>query len=362
MSIRVSGRSADQSLPPAVLPALLLLVVAGLGLSACSDTAPVGTSPAATVAGAEITDQQVADAAAIYRFIAGVNQQPCGTAEGGESQESACNRFALSNLIQFEVTEAYAAEHQISADDKDIDSALSGLDEQYGAETVDAQLAQNGVTRDQLRELARDLFVAREVSQAVTADQLGDEQLRQEYQRNIARYTTVEVDHILVKTEAEARDVYRQVTASDSTREDFLALAKQVSIDPTVKQNSGSLPSSNAGQYVPEFANAAVALRPGEISEPVQTQYGWHVIRLESMQVTPFEQARDQILQAQSTTVFNGWLRGQLGEDLLQVNPRYGRFDVETLTVVRISSTDPNAMPTPSQDAAASVVPSAPPG
>ena len=341
--------------------AVLVVVVAGLALS-CSASAPVGTSPAATVSGAEITDQQVADAAAIYRFISGVNQQPCGTPEGGESEESACNRFALSNLIQFEVTDAYATEHQIAANDKDVDSALSGLDQQYGEKTVDTQLAQNGVSRDQLRELARHLFVAREVSQAVTAEQLGDEQLREEYQRNIARYTTVQVDHILVKTEAEAQDVYRQVTAAGFTRDDFLALAKQVSIDPTVKQNSGSLPSSSAGQYVPEFANAAMALKPGEISEPVQTQYGWHVIRLEDKQVTPFEQARDQILQTQSTTVFNDWLRGQLGEESLEVNPRYGRFDVESLTVVRIGSTDPNATPSPSEATAPSAVPTTPPG
>jgi parvulin-like peptidyl-prolyl isomerase len=213
-----------------------------------------------------------------------------------------------------------------------------------------------------LRELARHLFLAQEVANAVTADQIGDDQLRQEYQRNIADYTTVAVDHILLKTEPEANDVYRQVTAPGSTRDDFLALAKQVSTDPTVKQNGGSLPMSSAGQYVAEFASAAVALSSGEISQPVQTQYGWHVIRLEEKQVTPFAQARDQILQTESATVFNDWLRDQLGDDRLQVNPRYGRFDVETLMVVRISSTDPSASPS-AQDVPASVVtPGAPAG
>ena len=342
---------------------LPLAAVIAVSATACSETAPAGTSPAATVAGGEITDQEVADAAALYRFVAGVNQQQCGVAEGDESQESACNRYALSNLIQFEVTDAYAAGNQIVPDDEQIDSAISGLDSQLGKDVVDTQLAVSGVSRDQLRELARHLFLAQEVASDVTADQIGEEQLRQDYERNVADYTTVEVDHILLKTESEADDVYRQVTAPDFMRDDFLALAKLVSTDPTVKQNSGTLPSSSAGQYVPEFANAAVALAPGEISEPVQTQYGWHVIRLNDKQIIPFAEARDQILQTESATVFNDWLRSQLGEDQLQVNPRYGRFDVETLTVARISSTDPNATPSVGQDVPASIAtPGAPAG
>ena len=66
----------------------------------------------------------------------------------------------------------------------------------------------------------------------------------------------MQVDHIFVKTKAEAEDVYAQVTAPGATEKDFLALAKQVSIDPSVKQNSGSLGSAVASTYTPEFAAA----------------------------------------------------------------------------------------------------------
>ena len=104
--------------------------------------------------------------------------------------------------------------------------------------------------------------------------------LRQQYEDDIASYTTVQVDHILVKTKAEADEVYAQVTAPGATEQDFLDLAKEVSIDPSAKQNSGSLGSAVASTYVPEFAAAAIALEPGEISKPVKTQFGWHVIRM----------------------------------------------------------------------------------
>ena len=94
------------------------------------------------------------------------------------------------------------------------------------------------------------------MQRAVAADKPPDADLRQQYQDGLASYTTVQVDHILVKTKAEADDVYAQVTAPGATEQDFLDLAKQVSIDPSAKQNSGSLGSAVASTYVPPFAAA----------------------------------------------------------------------------------------------------------
>ena len=77
----------------------------------------------------------------------------------------------------------------------------------------------------------------------------------------------MQADHILVKTEAEAQDVYQQVTAPGAhRRDDFLALAKQVSIDPSAKQNAGSLGSAVASTYVPEFGR-----RGGRRSSPARS-------------------------------------------------------------------------------------------
>ena len=151
----------------------------------------------------------------------------------------------------------------------------------------------------------------------------------------------MQVDHILVKTKAEADEVYAQVTAPGATEQDFLDLAKEVSIDPSAKQNSGSLGSAVASTYVPEFAAAAIALEPGEISKPVKTQFGWHVIRMVKKDVQSFEDVKAQLLDVQtrrprcSTT---GWsIRSSGGA--VDINPKYGRFDEETLQVQRISST-----------------------
>ena len=305
-----------------------------------------GEPPAARLGDVEITDTQVTETAQLFRFLSSIGQQPCGQSAGeGDSEAAACNRLALTNLLQFSVANAYAAEHEIEPAAEDVDGAISQLEQQLGPDAFEQQLADAGTTREELRGLARDFSVLRQVATAVAAEELGPDEIRARYERDIANYTTVEVDHILVETQEEADEIYEQVTARGSTRDDFLALAEERSIDPSAAQNSGSLGSAPASTYVPEFANAALALDPGEISEPVETEFGWHVVRLEGAQVTPFADARAQIVDQAAAEVFPTWLRGQL--EGVEVNPRYGRFDPETLQVERIASTDPDASPTP---------------
>jgi parvulin-like peptidyl-prolyl isomerase len=327
------------------MPRLRVFVVAVLAVSlvaACAAARP----PAAKVGDAEITDEQVRDTAELFRFLSSVAQQPCGEVTGaGDTEAAACNRVALLNLIEFQVSNAYAAQNDITASEEEIDAAVEQIEQQIGTDPFERQLAETGATREELRDLARNFSVLRQVATAVTQGELGPDEIRARYERDIARYTTIQVDHVLVRTEREAQEIYAQVTAPGATREDFLAIANERSIDPNAAPTSGSLGSAVASTYVPEFADAALALEPGEISQPLQTDFGWHVIRLEDAQVTPFAQARERILQDAAPEVFAGWLRRELAD--LEVNPRYGRFDPETLTIVRVDSTDPSASPSP---------------
>jgi parvulin-like peptidyl-prolyl isomerase len=188
------------------------------------------------------------------------------------------------------------------------------------------------------------------VAKAITADTLGEQELQKRYQQQIATFTTLHVDHILVDSEAKAQAIYDQVTAPGFTLKEFQALAKKESSDPGAPQDGGELTLA-AGDLVPEFADAALALDNGEISQPVQTQYGWHVIWKIDEQVTPFEQARDQILQGAQSDEFGAWMRAQSADGQITVNPSFGRFDDQQLQVVRITSTDPSATASPSADA-----------
>jgi len=106
----------------------------------------------------------------------------------------------------------------------------------------------------------------------------------------------VNARHILVDSEAEAKAIIGQIKAGG----DFAALAKQHSKDPGGAQG-GDLGFFKKDEMVPEFATAAFALKPGQVSpDPVHTQFGRHVILVvERRQAEPpsFEQARDELRQ-----------------------------------------------------------------
>jgi foldase protein PrsA len=308
-------------------------------LVACGGATP----PAATIAGVDLTDEQLAHEKDLFGFLSGLEQQPCGTKEDGETQDAACSRIALTNVIQERFAADYAEANGIVVSDADVTSTLKQLDDSLGKKTVNDQLDQNDLTREDLNGLARRILLFGRVQRAVTEDRVPQAELEKLYQDGILDYTTVQVQHILVDTKAEAQDVYAQVSAPGATEQTFTDLAKEVSIDPSAAENGGSLGSAAVSQYVEPFATAAVALQPGEISEPVRTEFGWHVIRMVDKQVQSFDEVKASLIDSRSIEEFNAWMREQVETEGVDVNPKYGRFDIETLQVVRISSTQPDA-------------------
>jgi parvulin-like peptidyl-prolyl isomerase len=324
-------------LPLAIIPALALVA------TACGDTA---TAPAAAhVLGTDVTDAQLASTAGVFKALFGLQQASCGELSGdGDTEAAACNRYSLGALIQFRLAERYANGNGVAVTDADLTSAIDGFESQVGKDTLATQLEANGVSHDDFAQLVRQSLLENQVSQQLAVQNADDAKLRSRYEQNLIPFTTLTVDHILVKTEAEADRVYQEVTPPGATRNDFLALAKRVSIDPSAKQNSGALPATPASQFDEGFARAAIALAPGEISHPVHTQYGWHVIHLVDKQVAPFEQARGQLVsQQEQVDAFTAWVHEQLATGQIDVNPSFGRFDPDSLQVVRITSTDPSA-------------------
>jgi peptidyl-prolyl cis-trans isomerase C len=104
----------------------------------------------------------------------------------------------------------------------------------------------------------------------------------------------VHARHILVETEDEAKAIASELKKGT----DFAELAKQKSKDPGAAAEGGDLGYFTKDQMVPEFAETAFRLEKGQLSDPVKTQFGWHVIRVEDKRdrpVPPFEQVKDQI-------------------------------------------------------------------
>jgi peptidyl-prolyl cis-trans isomerase C len=115
--------------------------------------------------------------------------------------------------------------------------------------------------------------------------------------------------HILVGSEELAKEIADKLAKGG----DFAALAKEHSVDAGSKENGGMLGFFGKGQMVPQFEQAAFALEKGQLSKPVQSQFGWHIIKVEDKRQKPpptFDQVKDQILgslmKSQAQTVLAG--------------------------------------------------------
>ncbi len=107
----------------------------------------------------------------------------------------------------------------------------------------------------------------------------------------------VKARHILVETEDEARELLERFNRGD----EFADLAKEASRDPGTKDNGGLLGFFSRGQMVPQFEEAAFALKAGEVSPPVQSRFGWHLIKVEERREKPlpqFDDVKDRILNS----------------------------------------------------------------
>jgi peptidyl-prolyl cis-trans isomerase C len=202
----------------------------------------------------------------------------------------------------------------------DIAEAAEGLPEQYRAmpqnvlfplltdqlidrAAVAALARKQGLDRDPavLRQIARatesaleNALMSRDIGPTISEDAI-----RARYDRDIAGKPgegEVHARHILVATEADAVKVLAELKAGG----DFAAIAKARSSDPGAA-NGGDLGFFKKGDMVPEFAEMAFSLKPGETAaKPVKTQFGWHVIKVEERRDAPaasFEQSHDELRQ-----------------------------------------------------------------
>ncbi|MDI3256766.1 MAG: peptidylprolyl isomerase [Kyrpidia sp.] len=197
-------------------------------------------------------------------------------------------------IVMHDVLEPKAKQEGITVDDKDVASTATQYRQQliryvYGSDdALNKKMAELGLTDDDLRALATDDLL----SQKYFAKHLtvSDEEVQAYYNDHPADYTVAKVAHILVKTKQEAE----QVKARLEKGEPFDKVAKEVSLDPS-KDQGGVLPEGPLSQWVAPFQEAALRLPVGQISDPVQTQFGWHIIRVDSRTVEPLSQVKDQV-------------------------------------------------------------------
>jgi foldase protein PrsA len=309
----------------------LVLATLAVTVSACgggSDEVPSGAI--AVVNGTEIPktelDQLLAQAKKGYET------QSQEFPKAGTPEYQSIQTQYVAYLVELEEFRQAADDLGVEVTEKDIDAAeneviksrFDGKRSEY-----EKALKQQGFTAEQYREKALEVSaLSKKIFDEVTKDvKVSEADVFQYYTENQSQYGTPEsrdVRHILIAekdgdqvdfaaSKAKADDIYAQLQGGA----DFAALAKANSADPGSKDAGGKLTISR-GQTVPEFDKVSFELDKGELSKPVKTQYGYHVIEAVSdvrkAKITPLGKVRASIkatlLQQKRNEEMQAWVEG----------------------------------------------------
>jgi parvulin-like peptidyl-prolyl isomerase len=243
----------------------------------------------------------------------------------GTKQYSALVAQAMQFLTQRCEFNQKADQLGIKVSDADVEKQLATIKAQYFGkggkcdatceQKYQTQIAKQGLTEKQVREDVRASVVQNKLYTKVTDGvTVSDNEISDYYKKNSLQYVQPEsrdVRHILVKKKALADQLYKQLKNGAN----FAALAKKYSQDPGSKSTGGKLTISK-GRQVPEFDKSAFSLKVHELSKPVKTQYGWHIIQaltpIKKATKTPLSQVsaaiRQQLLQQKKQTAMKNWV------------------------------------------------------
>lgn len=238
--------------------------------------------------------------------------------ETGTPEFEQLRQAIVRSLVEQKQFEVGAAELGIEVTDQEVDERLQELKEQFfegDEEKYQEELENQGLSERQVRDDVRSRLLSEKIFEEVTKDvEVTDQVVEDYYEQNRGQFETPAtrvVRHILVKRRARAQELYEQIRGGAN----FAQLARRFSEDPASKDQGGRF-EAQKGATVPPFDRTAFSLETGELSEPVKTQFGWHVIEAVSAtkpaSTRPLseveEEIRRQLLQQTQNDAMNAWV------------------------------------------------------
>lgn len=325
-----------------LLSLVALACALALGTAACGDD--VISSAAAEVNGKEIS-QDALDAeldairgnARYLEFLQSQGAQVFGDGERAFNADFV--RQILTRQIYLELVHQEARRQKLEVGEEQLDAVRGDVASEVGGPEI-LEAFDEAYQRTLLRRSAE----VTALQQSLSDVEVDDAAIRAFYDENQGLFVQTCGRHILFavvgpngqvqtqQTEAQSGDLLAQATAAKAridAGEDFTALAAELSKDQSNASDGGNLGCQMAGQFVPEFETAMDALQPGQVSGPVKTQFGYHLIKVDSREPAAFEEVSDQIRQqllSQSSAGLGAFLSQALTDADVEINPRFGRF------------------------------------
>jgi foldase protein PrsA len=241
-----------------------------------------------------------------------------------------------------------AEEEGVSISEADVNTRLDQLKQQVAAQggNFEQALKERNLTEATLRNQLRVQVAAEKVSAKLVPGP-SDADLLATLGERKQQFLQVHVRHVLVRDEATARKVRSELEAGG----DWGAVARRYSTDTGTKERGGDLGFQSKGQTVPPFEKAAYDLAgkggckdktsgrcESPISNPVKTEFGWHVLQVTELRLPPIDdQLRGQLdpsLQRRRQEAVQKWFEQRLKAASVQVNPRFGRWDAASGKIV----------------------------
>ena len=285
----------------------LLLALLALGTTAWAQGFNPGT--AVRVNGVEISNERFNAFYQEYRRPYGINV----AGRGDHLQRlTKLRKEAMDEMVEQELIRQAAEAQGIQVSEAEIDTALAEISEPFdNPDEFNRRIQSEGFTPDSYRQHVGRMIAAKKYLDDIRLGvaTVSDEELEAYYRDNELRLTLpeqVRVRHILLTwkpmgtTDDRAAIREQMVPILERARagEDFAALAREYSDDSATAQNGGDTGLFHRGQMVPAFEAVAFALQPGEISDPVETPFGVHILRLEEhkeARLLPLDEVREQL-------------------------------------------------------------------
>jgi peptidyl-prolyl cis-trans isomerase C len=234
----------------------------------------------------------------------------------------------LKQLIEFKIVLFEANKAGIEVSENKVDESIEMIKQNLGSEEqFKQQLEMSGMTVEDLREKIKEQELVKQFFDNKTVDiekpdMLEVKEFYEENKENFETPETAHASHILFQIPKNADDTVKKEKYEQAEKilkkakagEDFAELAKKYSEGPSAEKG-GDLGSFSKGQMVPKFENAAFALNIGEISDIVETQFGYHIIKLfdkKNGEILEFDKIKDELQERlyiqKKNDYFQTWL------------------------------------------------------
>jgi len=255
--------------------------------------------------------------------VATVNGVEISQEELTETLMTQYGAAALDTLITNKIFEMEAKTEGITIAEEDIQAELTELIESYGGqEGYEGILEANNVEEEALiKDISTHQLQTKVMEKVIS---ISDEELSTYFEENKTTFEQteqVEARHILVADEATAKEVKTKLNEGD----DFAKLAEEYSTDTTSSTDGGSLGYFGAGEMVKEFEDVAFKMNIGEVSEPVESEYGFHII-----EVTGKKDAKEAVYEDVKEEVYDNLLEIRINEEYSTwLTQKYTEYDID---------------------------------